>query len=296
MEAGLEAPALAEGHVFANLWAVHFDYPSVDYYGPGPNSHKQGRSDYLLEETGVQATPGIQPVAHLRLGAIGRYLMFNVGPGRDDTFADANRLYSEQTTPGIQYQSNFLVGGGFLEYDWRDNPGAPRNGGNYIAQYTTYSDALRGRYSFGRLDLEAQQYLGLFNRRRVIALRGRIQATDPHGGNEVPFYLQPTLGGSDDLRGYRAFRFYDNNSALLTAEYRWEVFHGLDMALFSDAGQVFDRWRQINFRRLRTDFGFGFRLSANDQNFMRIDTAFSREGFAVWVKFGGLFETPRWGK
>jgi hypothetical protein len=296
MEAGFEAPSLADGHAFASLWAMHFDYPSVDYYGPGPNSHKQGRSDYLLEETGVEARPGVQPVEHLRLGGIGRYLLFNVGPGRDDTFADADRLYSEQTTPGLQYQSNFLVGGGFLQYDWRDNPGRPRSGGNYTGQFATYSDTLRGHYSFDRLDLEAQQYIGFFNKQRVIALRGRIQATDPHQGNQVPFYLQPTLGGGDDLRGYRAFRFYDNNSALLTAEYRWEVFHGLDMALFGDAGQVFDRWQQINFRRLRTDFGFGFRLSANNQNFMRIDTAFSNEGFAVWAKFGGVFENPRWGK
>ncbi len=282
-------PSLAGDHVFWDLYAIHRDYPHIDYYGPGPNSRKTGRSSYLLEDTSVQFTPGIKPTEHLQLGLIGRYLMVNVGPGREPQFASTDRTYTEQTTPGIQLQSNFLVGGGYVGFDWRDNPGGPRRGGYYTARYTSYSDVQRERYAFNRGDLEVQQYIPFFNERRVIALRGRLEATDARRGNRVPFYLQPTLGGAQDLRGFRPFRFYGNSAVILDGEYRWEVFSGLDMALFVDAGRVFDDWRQIDLRQLETDYGFGFRFNVRNDVFMRLDTGFSREGFQVWVKFNNVF-------
>jgi outer membrane protein assembly factor BamA len=282
-------PSLAGDRVFWNLEGIHRDYPHVDYYGPGPDSRKTGRSSYLLEDTSFQFTPGIKPLPHLRLGAIGRYLMVNVSSGGEERIASADRTYTEQTTPGLTVQSNFLVAGGFIQYDWRDNPGGPRRGGNYSARYTSYSDALSRGYAFSRTDLEVQQYIPFFNERRVIALRGRMEAADPHEGNRVPFYLQPTLGGAEDLRGFRPFRFYGNSSVVLNGEYRWEVFSGLDMALFADAGRVFDRWQDIDFRELERDYGFGFRFNVRNDVFMRIDTGFSREGFQVWVKFGNVF-------
>jgi len=286
MDTGLDLPHLASDHVFANFYAMHFDFPSVEYYGPGPDSHKTGRSDYLLENTSFQTRFGVQPFRHLRMGVSGNYLLVNVGPGRDTEYADAEQQYGY--VPGMQHQSDFLEGGGWVQFDWRDHPLFPHRGGNYTAQFTAY-DAAEGAYSFRRLDLEAQQYIPFFNERRTIALRGRIQATDPNAGDQVPFYLQPTLGGSDDLRGFRAFRFYDNAAAVVNVEYRWQVFYGMEMVLFADAGQVYDRWQQINFRRLEKDYGAGWRFNMNDAVFMRIDAGFSREGVGIWLKFGNIF-------
>ena len=289
METEFRMPSLAGDHAFFDIDAVRLGYPRVDYYGPGPHSNIHGRSDYLLENTSFGSRAGLRPLKRLRLGVAGQFLAVNVGPGREREFASTDQLFTEQTTPGIQYQSNFLQGGSFLQYDWRDDPGDPRRGGNYLAQFSTFDDVRRGHYSFDRLDLEADEYFGFFNRRRVIALRAKIAATDPHAGNQVPFYLQPTLGGPDDLRGFRAFRFYDNDTAVLTGEYRWQIVNNLDMALFVDAGQVFDKWQQINFRHLETDYGFGFRVLQRNGVFLRIDTGFSREGFAIWFKFNNIF-------
>jgi outer membrane protein assembly factor BamA len=215
--------------------------------------------------------------------------MVNVGRGRDRRFVSSDRIYSEAQAPGIQNQTDFVAGGGVIQYDWRDNPGGPRRGGNYSAEFTRYTDLSVGLFSFNRLNLEAQQYISFFNQRRVLALRARVQAADATAGQRVPFYLQPTLGGGNDLRGFRSFRFYDNSSIVLNGEYRWEVFSGLDMALFADAGKVFPDWRLINLRTLEKDFGFGFRFNVRNDVFLRIDTGFSREGFQVWVKFNNVF-------
>jgi hemolysin activation/secretion protein len=109
----------------------------------------------------------------------------------------------------------------------------------------------------------------------------------------VPFYLQPILGGSDDLRGFRPYRFSGRNLISLNGEYRWAAFSGLDMALFVDAGKVFDRRSQLNFAHLEKSVGFGFRFNVLNQVFLRTDVGFSREGFQVWFKFNDAFGQHR---
>jgi len=101
--------------------------------------------------------------------------------------------------------------------------------------------------------------------------------------------MQPSLGGSEDLRGFREFRFRDRNLMVMNAEYRWEAFSGLDLALFADAGKVFHNSRQLNLRDLEKSYGFGFRFNTAKSVFWRIDTAFGNEGPRVFLKFGHVF-------
>ena len=128
---------------------------------------------------------------------------------------------------------------------------------------------------------------------RTIALRAKTVLTDPTGPNAVPFYLQPTVGGGDDLRGFREFRFRDSNMFVVNGEWRWEVFSGLDMAAFYDAGKVFPRRSQLNFHDLERSAGFGFRFNVRGNIFLRIDVGFSREGTQCWFKFDNLFLSER---
>ncbi len=282
-------PRLAGDHVFTEAFAVYRNSPSIDYYGPGPRSAKTGRSDFRLEDTSFGFGAGVKPVRHLRLGVEGSYMLVNTGPGTDSRFASIDRIYFPATTPGLDRQPNFYSGSSFVQFDYRDRPGGPRSGGNYSARFSYYSDREFDRYSFRLIDLEAEQYIPFFNQRRVIALRGKSVLTGTNRGQAVPFYLQPTLGGSESLRGFRSFRFYDNNIILFNGEYRWEVFSGLDMALFFDTGKVFTKWRDWNVRHMEEDYGFGFRFNVRDSVFMRIDFGFSREGFEAWLKFGNVF-------
>ena len=67
----------------------------------------------------------------------------------------------------------------------------------------------------------------------------------------MPFYLMPTLGGNDTLRGFREYRFRGPHAILAQAEYRWEIWSGLDGALFYDAGKVADRRGRSEFQGSR---------------------------------------------
>jgi len=292
----LAFPKLAGDHAFFELHATHRNFSEMDYYGPGPESKKTGRTDYRLEDTNFSFASGVRATRQLRMGATGGFTEINVGPGTNDRFASTDQTYApfadgsrRDVAVGIDRQTDFLSGGVFAQYDYRDIPGGPRKGGNYIAKFTYNLDSDLKMHSHRRLELEAQQYIPFFNERRVIALRARSELTYKNRNQTLPFYMQPTLGGSNDLRGFRPYRFYDDNLMVFNAEYRYEIFSGMDMAIFGDAGKVFHSKKEWDFDNLEASYGIGMRFNARNTVFLRLDAGFSHEGFQVWLKFNNVF-------
>jgi outer membrane protein assembly factor BamA len=113
--------------------------------------------------------------------------------------------------------------------------------------------------------------------------------TDAGEGETVPFVFMPDLGGAQRLRGFREFRFRDRNSVLATAEYRWEAWWALDMALFVDAGKVAARRADIGLRDWEIGYGLGFRFHSKKAFAVRLDLAFSREGFIPLIRAEHVF-------
>jgi outer membrane protein assembly factor BamA len=219
----------------------------------------------------------------------------NVGPGTDDRYASAETVYGPARTPGIDRQSHYLRGGVLAHVDLRDSPYGPRSGGQYYGRFDYYDDRTHGAYSFRRLTAEAQQFVPLFNKKRVLAGRVRSVLSWPNAGQRVPFYLQPSLGAADDLRGYQPFRFHDDNSLVMNGEWRWEVMSSVDGALFIDAGKVYPRPGLTNFANLRKSYGGGLRFRAplSGAVVMRLDVGVSREGVQFWFVFNDLFAAPQ---
>ena len=91
------------------------------------------------------------------------------------------------------------------------------------------------------------------------------------------FYLQPTLGGNEFLRGFERYRFYDQSAFHAAVEHRWYVFSNMHAALFFEAGKVAPKVSQLNFHKLEYAGGIGFRFTIQDTVIMRIDNAVSRE-------------------
>jgi outer membrane protein assembly factor BamA len=282
-------PKLAHDRLSLDLNAVHRNYSQIDYFGPGPRSLEGNRTDYRLEDTAVDGSLAARPNKHLQLGGAGGYLWVNVGPGASSQLPSTDQVFPPSILPGIDHQTNFWRYGPFAQVDYLDNTEMPASGGLYTFQYTWYRDQRLNLHDFQRIDAEIQQYFGFFNKTRVLALRAKTTLTDADHGNTVPFYMQSTIGGSEDLRGFRPFRFYDNNSFVLNAEYRFHAMGILDMALFADGGKVFPRRGQLNFRDLQGDGGVGFRFNIRGHPFMRVDLAASHEGFQIWLKFNDIF-------
>ena len=73
-------------------------------------------------------------------------------------------------------------------------------------------------------------------------------------------------------------------------EYRFEIWSGLDGALFYDAGKVAERRGDLDFNDLESDYGFGFRFNTNEGIILRVDAGFgSPDGKHLFIVFGGVF-------
>lgn len=78
----------------------------------------------------------------------------------------------------------------------------------------------------------------------------------------VPFYFEPTLGGSDidsrvTLRGFDDYRFRARDAAMLSVDYRIPVYDPIGALLFYDAGRVGDTAGALSFAHARQDAGAG---------------------------------------
>lgn len=282
-------------HVWTNrlrldVFAVRADSPSLGFYGEGANSDRLQRTNYRREDTEAGLNVRWKPTPrHVALSFRADGVAINIGPGKDPRYASATSRFSSGEAPGIDVQSTFLRLAPELDLDYRDVKGDPHRGSHVSVAYRFISDLRGGRFSHRRFEAAVEHYVPFLNDKRVIALRARTELTGAGRGSVVPFYFQPNLGGSNDLRGFGRYRFHDNNVLVMNAEYRWEVASGFDMALFADGGKVFRNLGQLDFNALERSAGFGLRFKTRSSVAMRLDTGFSREGMQVWLKFGNIF-------
>ena len=138
--------------------------------------------------------------------------------------------------------------------------------------------------------MDLRQFVSILSERRILMGRAFVSTSGTSDGQTMPFYLMPTLGGNDSLRGFRDYRFRGPHALLLQGEYRFEVWSGLDAALFYDAGKVEMRRGDLDLRRLESDYGVGLRVNTDNGLILRVDSAFgSRDGAHLWVVLGGVF-------
>ncbi len=287
---GLKAPRLAGDLLELGFAAEQRNLTQVDFYGLGPESDLEDRTSFRLEDTNIGGSVAFKPVGRfVRAGFQGGILNVNTGAGQRANTPSTEELFSPSVIPGLADQTNFLRGGPFVEFDFRDSPTGPRAGSYFSAAYNFFDDRDLGRHDFRELDMEAQQYIPFFAKKRVIVLRARSVFTYADGDQTVPFYLKPWIGGPRELRGFRNYRFYDDNILVLNAEYRWEAFSGLDMALFFDAGQVAAKRDRFQLKEMETAAGVGFRFNVRNATFIRLDVAFSHEATRLWIRFGSPF-------
>jgi hypothetical protein len=114
---------------------------------------------------------------------------------------------------------------------------------------TDYVIKVRQRCRYGTLDL-----------------RSHIVASRTGTGSTVPFYLQPTAGGSDidsrvSLRGFPDYRFRAPDALFVQTDYTHPIAGPAGFLVFYDAGTVGPTFSSLSFAHLRQDAGLGATLS-----------------------------------
>jgi len=281
-----ELPLLADEHLVVGAQAMYQDDTQVNYYGIGPNSLANDRSQYRLQTVDMVSYATVKPNDWLSIGGeLGWLPRVNVeAPG--GTFVPnvptTTQAFPNDPGVGVSTQPNFAHAEAFVSADTRNHRSYPTSGGLYRAGSTSYFDQSGGTFSFREYEAEALQMIPLADKRVVLALRGWTLYSNVPTGHEIPFYLMPAIGGSNTLRSFPDYRFHDNNLLVVNAESRFAVFQHVDLALFADAGNVAATFGDLNLDK--QSYGAGLRLHTDSTTIARLDVGHGSEGWRLFFR------------
>jgi hypothetical protein len=215
------------------------------------------------------------------------YTKWNQESG-EGAFPSVETRYTPATLPGLGAEVTYLHTQGTLGIDWRTSPGYSRRGGFYGVTLHDYKDN-DDVFGFRITEYEAIQHVPILRETWVLSFRGRVQDTNRREGQEAPFFMLPALGGGSTLRGYSSWRFRDQSSLLLQAEWRIMVNRYLDMAFFYDTGKVAPRISDLDLDDLKSDVGFGVRFHSPFATPLRLEVAKGSEAWSFIFSSSAVF-------
>ncbi|HET9181318.1 MAG TPA: hypothetical protein VFP59_04225 [Candidatus Angelobacter sp.] len=259
-----------------NLYAQSISLNKLTFFGLGPDTTTSGRSFFGMTEH-ILGGNAIRPIYdRLNMGIYGEIngRAVDIRPSRGQP-SSVEQLYNEAAAPGLTQQPFFLQLGGGL----RIRPSAFNDllHFNYDVSYRPFFAMSGPGFSFQRLTFDLNQEISLY-RKNPLAPRDtnnpndcRIDPSDPHspcppitsrslqgslglrvysvlsmtpGGDLVPFYFQPTLGGSDingnsALSSYQDYRFRAPNLLLFQEKFEHSIgYWPVGFILRADQGKV----------------------------------------------------------
>ena len=177
------------------------------------------RTNYLFNQPYGSATFSIFPTRRaLMLQAGAEYSQWSQEPG-EGTFPSVETRYTPATLPGLGEKITYIHTQGTIGFDWRTSPGYSRRGGYYGVTVHDYMDRDED-FGFDVVDYEAIQHIPILREAWVISLHALAQTAYNKSDQQIPFFMLPSVGGGSSLRGFSSWRFRDNNSLLLQAEWR----------------------------------------------------------------------------
>jgi outer membrane protein assembly factor BamA len=182
----------------------------------------------------------------------------------------------KQTFGDAGWDDYFMWGIGLqFMYDSRDNIFYPQKFSNFLKfNATTYNKQLGSSYSFTGMNLDFRQYIPTWLG-QVLVWQVKFETSL---GDEIPFQMLSTVGGSDNIRGIRERKFLGNSMFEFQTEYRIPIWWRLKAAIFCSVGDVFDIYNP-SIVKPKVGYGVGLRCRLNDARVhLRVDVAGNNYG------------------
>jgi hypothetical protein len=297
---GLPAHSNLSIHPYAvyNFTAQSISLNQIFYYGLGPNSLQSNASVFGMTET-IAGANAIVPVLHSLnvslLGEInGRFI--GLRGNHSESSPSIEQLNTEGSAPGLAKQPPFAQLGEGIRIEPKllnDHLQI-----DYLAQFQQYIAPSDRHYSFLRYTIDLDHTIPLYrnaasygpsptngpdecaaslgatkcsaiqrNREGSVQLRLLLIESAASGSSAVPFYFQPTLGGSDIngnswLPSYSDYRFRAPNVLLLREALEHSVWGPIGFTFSADEGKVALVRNDVNFNQLAHSFSVGLTLRA----------------------------------
>jgi hypothetical protein len=281
-----------------NIYAQSISLDKLFNYGLGSNSLEANQSVFSMSET-IAGADAIVPVLHTLntslLGEInGRFV--GIRENHHESSPSIEQIFSETTAPGLASQPAFfqLGEGARLEPAlFNDHLQL-----DYLAQFQQFIAPSNSHYSFRRFTADLDHTIPLYrnsgsygpkptngpdecaaalgatkcpaiqrNREGSLEVRLLITESIASPGSVVPFYFQPTLGGSDVngnswLPSYNDYRFRAPDALLLREAFEHSIWGPIGFAFAADQGKVAHSRGDIAFDHLAHSFSAGVTLRA----------------------------------
>jgi len=276
----------------------------LNFFGVGNTSSVDDRADFAMLDRRVGTYAYRRPLGWLAIGARVEGLWPRTSKGHSPALPSVDDSFAPADLPGFKLPTNYVYIGAFtnLNYPYVRSE-RPRRGGDYLAAFGLSHDTSGSGHSFRRLELEAQERFPFAGNDWQLTLHGRMSSSMAAADQLVPFYLMDTLGGADNLRGFKeaiigsdettstlrsfeSFRFRDNTTLFFQPELRKRVISQVFVSVFADIGAVAPTVRELSGANFH--HGVGIALSVFKVNSMAV-----RLDFAFWGGEGHqLFFTP----
>ncbi len=280
-----------------HLYAQGISLNKLTYFGEGPGTAESARSYYGMTETivGGNAIFPVLPKLNMSLYAEANGRFVDLRPGDGQPSPSIEQLYTPVTAPGLNAQPAFAQFGEGVQIRPELAGGYIRL--NYLATFQEYIASNSG-FSFERLTLNLSHQFPLYSRTRSLIpndFNGPDDCSVSAGthscpaatrnlegsfgllflmndsfvpsGHNVPFYFQPTLGGSDidgnpALPSYQDYRFRAPNNLLLRGSFEHSIYGPLGVTAMLDEGKVALTRGGLDFTHLLHSYSAGLTLRA----------------------------------
>ncbi|ODS56013.1 MAG: hypothetical protein ABS36_06145 [Acidobacteria bacterium SCN 69-37] len=301
---------------FAQRTSLH----TLDYYGIGPDTTEDGRTSYGERQTVVGTSIVLPMSGQSWIGALRPALLggisvrsVDIRPGRLEEGPSIEQVYG--AAPGLARQDAFLE----LREGVRLRPsvGNGRLHLNYLAQAQQFRTSEASKSSFNRWTLDLRHQIPIYrgassfgppqdfngpnecastldsldcpplsrsrDRSGTIGIRVLMSSSSAGGGNQVPFYFQPTLGGSDIngerlLAGFDDYRFRGPAVLALQESLEHSVWGPIGIFVAAEQGRVGDSARALRSGRLLTSATVGVTLRAGGFPMVTLSISRGAEG------------------
>lgn len=265
----------------------------LNHFGIGNDTPQAQKSDFAMRELRGGAYGYVRPVGWLAIGGRADVLGVHTDDGENPALPSAGDQLLPSDLPGFRQDTTFTTVSGFvnLNYPYVRSE-RPRRGGDYMISIGRVGDRSGTAHSFTRIEVEGAERFPVAGADRLLVIHGRLSSSRAGAGQTVPFYLMDTLGGSDNLRGFKEsivgleettatlrsvenFRFRDTSTLLLQAEFRHRIWSQVFASVFADAGAVAPTVSRLGGARMHRGVGVGVGL-------YRANALMIRAEFSVW--------------
>jgi hypothetical protein len=299
--------SLVRDYPVVHVYAQGISLNQVNYYGIGPSTSRSSEAVFGIRQTIVGANALYPIVPRIRLSLFGELngRFVDIRNGATSKAPGISDLYTEATAPGLLSQPGFFQAGEGVRFEpilLRDHL--------ELAYALTYQQfvAPGSKYSFqrftadfghefplyGKSQIKPKAFNGpdecgarpgdhkcptVMNRTGTVGLRFLLSESMTASGNSVPFYFQPTLGGSDIngtklLPSYADYRFRAPNIVLFRASFEHSIYGPLGFQFLFDMGKAAATHSDLDFTHMAHSFGAGISLRAGGLPEMSILFAF----------------------